>query len=336
MHRGWMDNVDEILIRVVRGQGTPAERAKVEAWRRESPENEERYREVVAILSLAPRLLEGDGEEWRRPPSAAEVIRRAGGAAGPGRVPRVGLGGRWPTLAGMAAVVLLALVGLPRLADRIGSAPIRTAGAPAAEYRSAPLSGRSFQLGEGILVHLGPDSRLVVHRDGPHLDLGLEGRAFFGMDGRGDRRMTVATPQGNVIVRGTRFEVRAGGDELRLLVVNGQVELAVGDEAVRVEEGEEGEVVGGILSPITRVENPLERLDWMGRALVFQNTPLRQAALEIGRRHDAEVRIEDEALEERTLTALFDGESLGEVMDVVCRAVQARCRLEGRTVIMAR
>jgi ferric-dicitrate binding protein FerR (iron transport regulator) len=66
-------------------------------------------------------------------------------------------------------------------------------------------------------------------------------------------------------------------------------------------------------------------LGWLGDFLAFQSTPLHEVAREIEAMYGVRVRLPDSALGARTVTAVFSGEPVEQVLTVVCRIVDAHC-----------
>jgi ferric-dicitrate binding protein FerR (iron transport regulator) len=121
---------------------------------------------------------------------------------------------------------------------------------------------------------------------------------------------------------------------VQLAVLEGRVSLdGAGGQQV-VEAGEVSLVQAGDTPTAPRAADVQEMVEWMGDVLIFQDTPLRQAALEIERKFDVRVRISDEALADRTLTAAFEGQDLATVVATVCRVVDARCQTQDSVVVV--
>lgn len=324
--------IEELIIRGARGEVSEEEERRLNAWRSESRRNEQRYRDVVLLVQLTGELEEAIDTT---PVSAHAVVGEARARAQEDKVtafPSPIWRRRSAMLTGgavAAAVAAFLLAGIPdRIWDRIfttvAEAPETT------DFRTGPDSRRSIQLSDGILVHLGPSSRLNVSNAEPDPRIRLEGRAFFGVERQTDRRVVVETAGGNVTVVGTRFEVYSTQGNLELLVVDGRVGVSAGAAEVEVGSGEKSMVTQGVIEPPVEVEDPLAHLEWMGQAMVFQGTPIDKVAREIGLRYGVDVEVTDPALTERTLTAVFDGQPLEEVVRIVCGAVQARCDVEDR------
>lgn len=65
----------------------------------------------------------------------------------------------------------------------------------------------------------------------------------------------------------------------------------------------------------------------MGQFLVFQSTPLEQVARELEQHYDIRVRVVDEGVAQRTVTAWFTDESVEDVLMMICRVADVHCSL---------
>ena len=330
--------MDELLLRHLRKRTTESEDRSVEAWRSRSADAER----VLADL----RLLILAGESADRaidpgdPPPAGQLVRRAEArrAQPPtplrrGR-PRVRHAATWITAAAAAAVGFT-------LWNVRRPTPAREVPVGAREFLTTSGQTAMVRLDDGSVIRLGPESRLITSPaespDLPARRITLEGEAFFSIAADETRPFVVTTTAGTARVLGTRFHLFAGPDELAVVVVEGRVALAGRDQEVHVGAGQATSLVHGSAGPVVDAP-PIEQVaDWLGDFLIFQDTPLATAMLEVARRYGREVEIADPVLEERTLTMWFDGKSLGEVMTVVCSVIDANCSIgETRVRIAAR
>jgi ferric-dicitrate binding protein FerR (iron transport regulator) len=319
---------DALLFRCVTDQATPAEAAAVAVWRRASAEHEQRYRDLEAILTAAMAA-----EAARRPgdpPSAREIVRRAGASVTGGVValPRVATRRSWtrPMLAAAALLLVsFSLVGGLRLfrgaytthgVDQVVTGVSETA---------------TVELHDGTVVRLAPKSRLQVV-PGAERSVSLEGRAYFAVAKKGGKLFRIQTAAGEVTVTGTRFDLEAQSRNLRLIVVEGSVILSSRHKRTTVTAGEMARVVGDSPAPVVRVPEAGALVDWVGNFMAFQATPLTEVAREIERRFGVRVALADSALGNHTVTAWFADGSLDEVVDVVCVVTSARCSIDGRVV----
>jgi transmembrane sensor len=309
---------EEVLFRVLTGSARDTEEEWVSAWRRRAPGNEARYQTLAAILELAARAdaSRHQGVVPRAETIVAKASLESGRMAGPAtqRASR-----RW-LFGGLAAaaVVILAL-GITRF---IPGTPPEDFGPQ--EFVTGSLESATVSLRDGTVVRLAPNSRLVILSNTDRA-VALTGRAYFAVARDEDRPFRVQTTAGDVKVLGTRFNLEADGEDLRVVVVEGTVALAGNGEDALVEAGEMGRVVRGRQAPVVRIPNPESHVEWTGRFLAFQETPFRDAVLEVERQYGVDFDVQGAELEEHTITAWFADWTLEEVLDVLCPVVNAEC-----------
>ena len=212
--------------------------------------------------------------------------------------------------------------------------PDRDGGIAVREVTTGSNETATVLLDDGTVARLAPRSRLRLSENGGSREVSLVGRGYFAVAKRNGELFRVLTPQGEVTVLGTRFELNSDSEDLRLTVVEGTVELAVDENVERVESGQIARVLRGTTLPVQTVENPAELIDWMGNFLAFQATPLGEAVREIERLYGVTVLIEDPALSSRTVTSHFSDWPLATMIDALCLIAHANCSIEGDTVRM--
>ena len=319
--------MNDLLLRFLRGETDSSEDGRVTAWLDESPDHHAQMEDLRTILSLA-QTRDGAAEPGD-PPRAADIIFRAGMRAASKRKP---MGRRGLTRA-FSAVAAVAFIALGFLGHRavVGSGEGNTLAVE--EFSTSAGESATVRMNDGSVVRLGPESRLQVLATHSSRQVMLEGRAFFAVTHDSSRPFRVFTPAGSVRVLGTRFELRADVSDLRLVVVEGTVALAARDAEVMVETGEMTQISRGEAGEVVRAPD-LDELssDWMGQFLVFQDTPLGNAAREIESVYGVEVRILDPVLAGRNLTMWFSSRPIEDVLRVVCSVINSPCRIEGRVV----
>jgi len=325
--------MDDLLLRFLHGATTPVECDRVTAWLRESPDNEAHLRALEEILAVArsrdERLDPGE------PPVAMDLIRKAERSRPPSKRPHRFRPPAWAmaplAVAATAAFVALGLLGYGRWSA--GDNDVRLV---AEELMTGAGESTTVRMSDGSVVRLGPESRLQVMPDGSGRQVVLVGRAFFAVTPDETRPFRVHTPSGSIRVLGTRFQVEAGVEDMRLVVVEGKVALASSGSEVQVQAGEMTEVRSGRAGAIQKAPGLAELSEeWMGQFLVFQGTPLYRAAKEIEELYGVEVRILSAALGEKTLTMWFTSRPLADVLTVVCNVIDASCGIEGGVVSIA-
>jgi transmembrane sensor len=325
--------MDDLLLRFLRGGTTQAEADTVHAWLRESPDNEAHLRAMGEILALA-RARDGRTDPGE-PPVAADLIKQAGTSRPPSKIVHPLRPPAWAiaplAVAATAAFVALGLLGYGRWSG--GEDEVRLA---AEELVTGAGESTTVRMSDGSVVRLGPESRLQVMPDGSGRQVVLVGRAFFAVTPDETRPFRVHTPSGSIRVLGTRFQLEAGVEDMRLVVVEGSVALAASGSEVEVRAGEMTEVRSGRTGSVQKAPGLAElSSEWMGQFLVFQRTPLTKAAKEIEEIYGVEVRILDANLGEKTLTMWFTSRPLEDVLTVVCNVIDASCGIEGGLVSIA-
>jgi transmembrane sensor len=321
---------DDLLFRVAAGRASEPDEAEVAAWRAESRANEARFEELMQLLSLARRADAGRsvpsppdtdtiiGEHRRR--SVRPLWRRASGPALLRRRPHVAVA----AAAGLVVAAGLAMSVWP-LRTPSNSAP-PTFGVE--QFLSEETQPATVGLRDGSVVRLAPASRLRVLNTPATRRVELTGRAYFAVRSDTTRPFTVETETGTVTVLGTRFDLHSRGGELRLIVVEGSVSLTSRNVTTIVQAGQMAKATEGGVQ-VRVVPDAAALIDWTGRFVAFQETRLGDAAREIERQYGVRVEFADSALADRTVTAWFAGRSLGDLTQVICIVLSARCTLEG-------
>ncbi len=311
--------MDELIILALQGRATPSQLEELAAWRRASPLHEARFRDLSAlgrVLAMHPEI-----DTTRRPPPVQALLGSHLAVERPGRHSRRRVAGT------IAATLLLSVL--------VGRAGGPTAG-PIHETEFHTGSGElaTAALDDGTVVRIAPNTRIRVVVSAHGRDVWLEGRAFFAVASDAARPFRVRTSGGVATVLGTRFEVDAREQGLRLLVVDGRVRVSDGARAIELEAGDLSQAATGIAPSITRVASPESLLDWMGAFLAFESTPLWKVAREIESRLGLRIEIRDPDIAARTVTAWFAEEERDEVLRIICRTADVTCDRNGDVVTM--
>lgn len=303
--------MEEVIAKVLSGEANEIEQRKLERWRAASPDNERTFQELAHAWNLTgPR---GLAVEIPPAPSPQEIIEIATGRAGGVKERRRAVPLR-PAWAWAAAAVALLAVGA-------GLWGIRT---PAVDFATGPAQVVTIPLADGSVVRLGPRSQLrVVGANQRRVE--LSGRAFFAVATDSTQPFVVHTSPGEAEVLGTRFELEARGDSLRLVVVEGRVRLGAAGEQVDVARGFVSRVAVSAGPTTPEMADVWALLDWPQGLLMFQETPFTQVAAEISRHFGIPFSIPDTIATGRSVTAWFGDEPLEEVVSTVCQVVGARC-----------
>lgn len=316
--------MDDLIVRWMRGEATDIEVRRLEQWRSATAENERAYREVV-------RLWERSGELTRPGPSSSPGVDRIVDAAETRRK-RAGRRAvlRSPWVGRAAAILALAAVSYLTFGTRgreIGSSAALTP----LESSLGPHRVMTMSLSDGSVVRAAPETHLEFSAARDLRQVVLDGRAFFAV-AHGALPFQVQTPVGTVTVTGTRFEVTTASDGIRVVVVEGTVEVRNHRGSAQVRAGQVAFLTEGSTTRILDHADVWALLHWEGGLLVFQATPLRQVAEEVSRHFGVTVRVSDDEVGARRITAWFDDEPLEDVVSALCIVADARCEMGGTEV----
>jgi transmembrane sensor len=337
-----MSDVDwDILTRDLAHASEPGERELVDRWLEESPT----HRQTLDALRTAAAL----ADETAAPEREAAILaslRREWSAAAPAAEPvrpkarplllmsAQGSPPRWLAAVKIAAAAAL-LVGGGLLAGRVIPWASESMGAPAQAVPIAVSTARGerrvLRLSDGTVVTLAPASTLRWSPSYGARDraVELDGEAVFTVTHDAARPFAVRTPHALARDLGTRFAVRAypGDTVTDVTVAEGVVAVAnqaPGSAGVVLQRGDRARVRSAGTVELSR-DVPLDdSFAWTAGRLVLRDVPLREAAVQLGRWYDIEVRYDSEAIGARRLSASFEDEPGPEAVRVVAAILNLR------------
>jgi transmembrane sensor len=320
-------DVVNLIVRSLQDRAPEEAAQALLEWRRLSSANERHYQDIAEIWAATSL---GEAEIATTRSQAWDIIGRAKDR--PVRPSRERSETRrwnhgWRIAAATATVGLgigLALVG--SFTTRSASSPVLSWGVT--EYHTAEGERVTVRLEDGTIVRLAPTSRLRTTGSRTAREITLEGQAFFAVAKNPDFPFVVRTNAGDAQVLGTRFDVRVSNGDMRVVVVDGTVDVRVREHVLKISEGEMAISHAEGVPALVAVADVYSMLDWMGEVLVFQETRLDKAIGEIERLYGTTIVLTDDDLAARTITASFTGQPFEDVMAITCRAVQVRCLID--------
>lgn len=323
-------NQDELILRYLQGRISSREEETLRVWRDENQANERRYQEFAAIWRATRCISEMPSSQ--SPPVqvvTSEAARRRR------------ISGSWPLSSWQVAALVMALMiggasagfwAALMLSEGDGNGDLGAAG----EIVTGVNETSTARLSDGTVIRLAPESRLVLPALPGDREVTLDGKAFFAVAADPDNPFWVRTPAGKARVLGTRFELDARQDRLRLLVVEGRVVLTANRSEVDVRSNQLTHMRSGEEPLTVEIEDIWSHLGWMGDFLAFESTPLSEVRSELQRRFDVELEFMDPSLADESVTVWFGDEGLEEVVFVLCRLVGTSCSMNSSRVRMTR
>jgi transmembrane sensor len=200
-------------------------------------------------------------------------------------------------------------------------------------FATGPGNVTTVHLDDGSIVRLAPNTELKVAVNGKR-EAWLKGTGFFAIAKRESDPFVVHTTVGDARVLGTRFELSSAGRRVRLVVFEGRVALTATGGSEIVEAGQISSAEPGRMPARAQSADVQLLAPWLKGVLIFQTTPLNAVAVEIQRQYGVRVRFEDEALSSRTISAVFEHQSLETVVAAICRVADATCVIQDSAVLI--
>lgn len=223
----------------------------------------------------------------------------------------------FPRLAGVAAALAL-IVGAMQFPDWWLDLQ--------ADYTTQSAEMRQVFLPDGSSMLMNSETAVTLDFEGMqrHVHV-LQGEAYFDVLHDARRPFQVTGGFGDVTVLGTAFSVLASGNEDRVVLERGRVELTPQNAAADAQELKPGELSRISSKGIeeTKEVNPAEVLAWREGRLVLEDVPLAQAIEEIGRYYNSSIFITSSALRETRVSGYFKTNNLIEAIETLALATGA-------------
>lgn len=180
-----------------------------------------------------------------------------------------------------------------------------------------------ISLPDGSMVSLNTGSRLVYPAAFKtlHRTVRLEGEAFFEIS-RNEKKAfkVIVADKASIEVLGTAFHLKEdpGKKRVFLNVLSGKVAFypkGKKKEALVLGKDEHAEYNNGYIHQ--PVSFDLNFLSWKTRTLTFDNTPLQQVFLQLGKHYHKEFHIVDAGLDTLALTGTYKNQKINDVLEEI-------------------
>lgn len=187
--------------------------------------------------------------------------------------------------------------------------------------------GKSFKLvlSDGTTIHLNAGSSIkypVKFIEGAQREVFLKGEAFFDVVKNARHPFVVNVNDLNVRVLGTKFNVSSYPEDrnINTVLVEGSVALHDKDDtynastAFLLEPGYKGEWNPDSKETTMSKVDTNEYTSWIEGRMIFRNAPFRIIRKKLERKYNVSIKNNNKILEERTYNAVFDIESIEQVL----------------------
>jgi len=284
-----------------------------DAWLMASDDNRADWEETLQVWQLLDMTVPVHGAEWvhhvhENTPQHDRIspVERGTHAArshipsglvsrqGPARLSWRKVGGAGGAVA--ALLVLALMVVLPGLQDRF-----------VADYITATGEMRAYDLPDGSVVHLGPESAVSLDFDeGRHITL-LDGEAFFEVKPDENSPFVVTAKETRTTVLGTAFNVRSDAAGVDVAVEHGHVRVD-GRGVETISDLHAGDAVHVMADgqTLTRKMSPGQVASWRKGQLIAKDLSFAETVEIVDRYHSGWVIVTDEGLANTSLTGFYD------------------------------
>ena len=225
-----------------------------------------------------------------------------------------------------------------------------------------PGSKSKIQLPDGSLVWLNGDSRIVYDESfrGPLREVQLFGEAYFDVARDREHPFVIHAASIDVRVLGTTLNIRSYGNEKKTetVLIGGSIEVTLRNRPDKkiilrpneklVVQNEDGQILNGSAAPGHAVTHlPVMTLStahyrekdttateilWTRNKLAFDQETLEDVAMKLERWYDVKVVIADQSLRRTAYSAVFEDESLRQVMEALRLTGNFKYKINKRTV----
>jgi transmembrane sensor len=312
------------------GDITAEQSAELEKWLSASPENNAHFHQLEKMwqLNLQAREnipLPSVNAEWQRLASRLGFDESGNILDMPQK--RV----NWRHYAA-AAAVLLATFGTSLWLTRAPGGEMLLAETGMAETRV-------INLADGSTVHLNHQSQLTFSQseDDSLRRVELDGEAYFIVE-KGERPFVVSTENGRIRVLGTQFNVWGRDEQTRVAVQEGVVSVTnrsvANPQTVKVTPNQLAVVSGSEQPDVTPIEDAGHYIGWTQGRIIFNSIRLDEVIRELEMTYDRRIRLADQRLGAKSLTANFEKKPIENILDAICLALSLNYRIEEDVIVI--
>lgn len=148
--------------------------------------------------------------------------------------------------------------------------------------------------GSTVQINSGTEIEFPTAFIGNTREIGVKGEIFIDVAKQNNKPFIIRTPNSQITVYGTSFNVSSYPDEKNesIVLVNGSVEIKSEDNSIMLKPSEMAEIENGIIQ--RKKVNVSEYISWKSGYMELNKTPLNDVLKKIGRYYNVEFQYENE------------------------------------------
>lgn len=301
-----MDNHQKkkLLYRYFSGRATPLEETGIETWLSD-PDHQEYFFEILEDWERTHPQFQPDQEQaLQRLQHSVKQTKTKNNRNKKNEKTDKSFHWLWKTVAGLAFLLIAGFLLKDTLLYKT--------------YRSDYGMTQNIHLPDGTEVNLNANSTLRASRWIkwlPIREVWITGEAYFSVKKTKDKRaFVVHTPQLNVEVLGTKFNIRDRNESAKVVLQEGKVKVICTAEnkgsALLEKTGDIAEITAGSSKMITRQADPTLHTVWKDKQLKFEEAPLSIVLESIREYYGVKIISPDSALLERRFSGTLPNDNL--------------------------
>jgi transmembrane sensor len=312
-----IDKYNEILAKHFSGRLTTEERDDLECWRKLSDDNEKAFAQFERTFAFADRLgqmrkinsdkdlfkLKGRLFDHRKAARPIDMIQKAAAIL---TIP-------------LLLATIWSVYNLKQYTDRTFASVVK-------ETETAYGLRTQITLSDGTVVWLNSGSKLIYPEtfDQKIREVTLEGEGFFKVTSNEKHPFVVNAKNLKVRATGTEFNIACYGNEPNIEIL-----LAEGNVSLLTSQSSNDQLICKLLPgematyhkdanrvSVQKVDMP-KYLAWTQGKLVFRNDKMNDVITRLGRWYNTDISLEGDELSDYFYTATFDGETIGQILDLL-------------------
>ncbi|MDI3321682.1 FecR domain-containing protein [Pinibacter soli] len=318
---------DELLVKFLLGEASPAESTSISQWIATSADNEKYFNDFKLIwdnsLELASKSTVDENAAWQR---FQQMIAAKEESAKAPVVPITGKN-NWLRVAAIVFVVITGAI----------SYFIWQENKPAAQINIASTSATlNDTLPDGSMVTLNKNTKISYadHFKGKTRNLKLQGEAFFKVATDKDKPFIVNVNDVTITVLGTSFNVKNNNGETEVIVESGLVRVEHLGKKVDLKPNEKAVISSS--NAALQKESSTDKLYnyYSSRQFVCDKTPLWKLVEKLNEAYDVNITIENPSVKSLPLTTTFNDESLDNVLKIISETLDVKVERNGNNITL--